>query len=423
MKNGIVQIGLMALAAMTIGLAGCNGSGGGDNGSNANGSEGNGGGTPIVSESGNEQSGDTIKIGLIASLNGDLRPWGVDCYEGAKLAVDEVNAAGGIGGMQVELVRQDSNSKPEEGKTAAEKLASDGVLGIIGEVSSGITLQIKEVSVPKGIPLVAVGATNPRVTENSNGLVFRVCYTDDLQGPVMAQFAYEYLAIRKVAVMTDQAQAYSQGLSESFINAFEELGGEIVAHESYESKQNQFGPQITAIKGASPQGIFISGYFNEAGPMARQIRQQGIGKDVHLFGGDGWDSSEIVTSGGDAIVGGFLCNHYNDEDDRAQVRDFLAKWAAADKDTEQPGTTMGALGYDATALMIDALKRCHEAGDDLNSTNLAKHLNETEGFEAVSGTINLKGHNGDPPKRALVVQLEQDGSQSFVIDYEASEVQ
>lgn len=421
MKNGIVQIGLMALAAMAIGLTGCN------NGESAGGggTEGGGdGGTVVQSGSGNEQEGDTIKIGIIASLNGELRPWGIDCYEGAKLAVDEINSAGGIDGKQIELIRQDSNSKAEEGKTAAEKLASEGVLGIIGEVSSSITLQIKEVAVAKGIPQVAVGATNPKVTQNSNGLVYRVCYTDDLQGPVMAKFAYDYLGIRNVAVMTDQAQAYSQGLSEAFINAFEEMGGTIVDEQSYETKQNQFGPQITAIKSKNPQGIFISGYFNEAGPMARQIRQQGLSKeDVVLFGGDGWDSSEIVASGGEAIVGGYLCNHYNDEDTRPQVAEFLAKWKAANLETEKPGTTMAALGYDATALMIDALKRCAAAGDALNSTNLAKHLGETEGFEAVSGTITLKGTDGDPPKRALVVQLEQDGSQSFVEDYEASEVQ
>lgn len=410
MKNGIVQIGLMALALATLGLSGC-----GNSGSSGNGSGGSG---TVVSGEGNT-AGDTIKIGIVASLNGDLRPWGTDSFDGAQLAIDEINAAGGIDGKRVELIRQDSNSRPEEGKTAAEKLASEGAVAILGEVASGITLQMKEVTVAKGIPLVAIGATNPLVTVNTNDLVFRVCYTDDLQGPVMAKFAYDHLGLRRVAVMTDQAQAYSQGLSKAFIDAFKAFGGTIVAEQSYESKQTQFTPQLTAIKNANPQGIFMSGYFNEVGPMARQIRDLGMA-DVALMGGDGWDSSEIVTSGGSAIVGGFLCNHYNNQDTRPQVATFLDLWR--EKKGGIPGTTMGALGYDAAALTIDALKRCAEAGETINSKNLAKYLNETESFPGVSGDITLKGNGGDPPKRALVVRLEADGSQSFVRAYEADEV-
>lgn len=409
MKNGIVQISIamLTLAGLML-MTGCKDPGG-------SGSSGSG------SSSGVTATGDTIKIGMVASLNGPNLAWGKDSQEGALLAIDEINEAGGINGKKIELVVQDSNSKAEEGKTAAEKLLSEGVIGVLGEVASGITLQMKEVTVPKGIPLVAIGATNPLVTKDANNLVFRVCYTDDLQGPVMAKFAYDYLGLRKVAVMTDEQQPYSQGLSDAFMAAFKGLGGEIVTEQSYETGQNQFGPQITAMQGFAPQGIFITGYFPEVGPMARQIRAAGM-KDTVLFGGDGWDSSEIVSAGGDAIVGSFLCNHYNNLDERPEVAMFLDKWKAR-SGGEVPGTTMAALGYDSAALVIDALKRMAEAGEEINSANLAKALSETEGFEGVSGTITLKGNNGDPPKRALVVKLEKDGSQTFVKAYEANEVQ
>jgi branched-chain amino acid transport system substrate-binding protein len=153
--------------------------------------------------------------------------------------------------------------------------------------------------------------------------------------------------------------------------------------------------------------------------MARQIRSQGL-KDAVLMGGDGWDSADLISNGGDAIVGGFFCNHYNDQDDRPEVGQFLTDFKAANGG-ELPGTTMGALGYDATALVLDALKRVSSAKKELNSKNLAEEIMNTEGFRAVSGDITLKGTTGDPQKRALVVEVRKDG---FVFSkaYEPAEV-
>lgn len=363
---------------------------------------------------GNAVDGDTIKIGLVASRTGPLQPWGQDCINGAELAVEQANEAGGIDGKMIELIIQDSESLPEKGKNAAENLAAQGVVGLLGEVSSGITGQIADVAYETGVPNVAVGATKPSITEQSNN-VFRVCYTDDFQGPVMAKFAYDDLGLRKVAVMTDIKQPYSQGLSESFKKNFVDMGGEIIIEENYESGATQFSGQLSNIKESSPDGIFLSGYFNEVGPIAKQARDLGIDKSVKLMGGDGWDSAEILSSGGDAIVGGYFCNHYNEREDRAQVTDFLSAFQA--KFGTKPGTTMGALGYDATALMIDALKRA----DSLDSKALTAAIEDTEGFEGVSGTITLKGQSGDPLKRALVVELQPEG-QVFAKDFSPEEV-
>ena len=358
-------------------------------------------------------SGDTIKIGIVAPVSGDNKPWGDDSVAGARMAVEEFNAAGGLNGKKIELLVGDSASRPEPAKSATEKLLSDGVIGIVGEVSSGNTMQIANSAFEKGVPVVAVGATRTDLTaEKAN--VFRVCYTDAFQGPVMAKFAYDKLGKRKVAVMTDNKLPYSQGLSESFKETFVKLGGEVVTEVFYEQGQTQFSGQLTELKAKNPDAIFCSGYFTEAGPIAQQARAAGI--TVPMMGGDGWDSNQILTSGGDAILGGFFCNHYNNKDNRSQVTDFLKKWHSKNGGKD-PGTTMAALGYDATALMLDALKRASEPG----AKALITALEETENFAAVSGDITLKGKNGDPPKRAIIVEVTkpdaQGNWQKFAIDY------
>lgn len=346
---------------------------------------------------GNTATGDTIKIGLVASLSGDLRPWGADCENGAKLAVEEFNAAGGVNGKKVDLMVQDSQSAPEKGKTAAEKLISDGALGLVGEVASGITAQIGQSAYEKGVPVVAVGATRTDITDIGAN-IFRVCYTDDFQGPVMAKFAYEELGLRNIAIMTDIKQPYSVGLSASFKSYFEKLGGKVVDEQKYESQQTQFSSQLTAIKDKTPDGLFLSGYFNEVGPIIRQANEMGI-KGPYL-GGDGWDSREIITNAGEAIKNGYFCNHYNNDEDRPAVKDFLAAWQAKYKSL--PATTMGALGYDAMKVTLEGLKNAKE----LNSKSLIEAIENTENLHGVSGDITLKGRNGNPPKRALVVGLD-----------------
>jgi branched-chain amino acid transport system substrate-binding protein len=410
----------LALAAIAFGIAiGCNGGSGTAGSGNAGTStpttstEGGGGTTgarSMPTAEGNKATGE-ISIGLVASQNGELRPWGVDCVNGAKLAIEEFNKAGGVGGKQVKLLIEDSGSNPEQGKSAAEKLISSGVLGLVGEVSSGITGQMAQSAFEKGVPLVAVGATNPSITKIGAN-VFRVCYTDDMQGPVMARFAYEELNLRKVAVLTDVKQPYSTGLSASFAKAYKELGGEIVDEQSYETGQTQFSGQLTNLKAKNPDGLFLSGYFPEVGPIARQAKEAGL--NVKMLGGDGWDSSEILNSGGEAILGSYFCNHYNNKENRPEVKDFLSRWTA--KYGGEPATTMGALGYDATMLTLQALK----TAKGTTSKDLTEALENTTAFNGVSGAINLKGNAGDPPKRALVVELTKQG-QVFAKAYEASE--
>jgi branched-chain amino acid transport system substrate-binding protein len=362
----------------------------------------------------NGSGADVIKIGLVTSENGDLKPWGIDSENGALMAIDEVNAAGGIHGKKVQLLVEDSNSKPDVGKSATEKLLSEGVVCVLGEVASGISLGMKGATVAAKVPQIAVGATRTDLTDGCNS-VFRVCYTDKLQGPVMAKFAYDELRLRKMAIMTDNSQPYSQGLSASFREYFTKLGGQIVDEENYQGKQTAFSGQLTNLKAKNPDGVFCSGYFNEVGPIVHQAREAGIDKNVPFLGGDGWDSKEIMQSGGDAIVGSYFCNHYNNADPSPVVQAFLKNWKTA-SGGDAPATTMGALGYDAAKLACDAIGRATA----VTPAAIRDALDNTVDFHGVSGDITLKGWHGNPPKRALVVQLTSDvnAPQKFVKAYD-----
>lgn len=402
MTKAIPFVGGIVALSLAATLVGCKAPGGASS-SSSGGAAGTGGAESarvMPTENGPTVTGDTIRIGLVASLNGASKPWGEDCKSGAQLAIDEANAAGGINGKKIELVIEDSNSQPQDGRVAAQKLVSEGVICVLGEVASGITRPMTDVTYAAGVPQVAIGATAVDITKQY-GNVFRVCYNDDFQGPVMAKYAYDELKARSVAVMTDNKLPYSQGLSESFKAAFEKLGGTIVSEEFYEQGNAQFTGQITNLKSKNPDGIFLSGYFNEVGPIAKQLRQNGV--NVPLFGGDGWDSSELINSGGEAIVGGVFCNHYTSTENRPEVKDFLAKWKT--KYGGQPGTTMGALTFDAANLVIQALRNCSE----LSAKELITQIDQVENFNGVTGMITLKGQNGDPLKSALVVKVTRTG--------------
>lgn len=398
----------LAVSAIALVMAGCGSGNAGGTEPTASGSpsgkSGSGGpaltGRDMPTAPGNAVEGDTIKVGLIASLNGEQQPWGLDSKNGAQLAVDELNAAGGINGKKVELVIEDTGSKPEGGKSATEKLVSeDKVVCVLGEVASGITLPAAQVCQENSVPIIAIGATRIDVTQQG-GAVFRVCYTDDFQGAAMAKYAYEDLKLRKVAIMTDRKLPYSTGLSEVFSKAFTGMGGEIVAEEKYESGNIDFKAQLTNIKSKNPDGLFCSGYFTEVGPIARQ--RQALGLNVPMLGGDGWDSKDLLDSGGEGIIGGYFANHYHKSEDRPEVKKFVEAYKA--KFGSDAGTAMAALSYDAANVCFDALKRAKS----LDSKALIEAVGQTKDFKGVSGNITI-GPDGNAQKPTLVLKVEKDG--------------
>jgi branched-chain amino acid transport system substrate-binding protein len=409
MKRELALLSALVLAsAVFSGCAGCNSSKGdgeaGGPSSGTTGGEENGGAAAaraMPTAPGNPIEGDTIKIGMIASLSGDNQPWGEDSKNGAMLAVEEFNSAGGVNGRNVELLVEDTASKPESGKSATEKLVGeDRVAAVVGEVASGITIQAAAVCQENGVPLVSVGATRVDITQNK-GAVFRACFTDNFQGAAMARFAYEDLKLRSVAVMTDRKLPYSTGLSDVFKKAFESFGGKVVTEEFYESGGNMdFKAQLTNIKAKNPDGLFCSGYFTEVGPIARQREQ--VGLNVPMFGGDGWDSTKLIDSGGTGILGGYFLNHYHNSEQRPEVQEFVRKFQA--KYGHPPATAMGALGYDAANVVLTALK----ASDPKDGSELLKAIAAVKDMKGVSGSITI-GPDGNAQKPALVLRVEKTG--------------
>lgn len=353
---------------------------------------------PTSTGPGNVTEGDTIRVGMIASLSGPEKPWGEESVNGARLVIDEFNAAGGVNGKKIELIVEDTAGDPAQGKSATERLIGERkVVAILGEIASGVTAPSAQVAQEKGVPIISPGSTRIDLA-NIGNMFFRVCYTDDFQGAMMAKFAYEKLGLRNVAVLTDKKLPYSTGLSDAFKTVFTSLGGKIATEAFYEKDQTDFKGQLTNIKAANPDGLFCSGYFTEIGPIARQKRD--VGLDVPMFGGDGWDSSELLQAGGEGIIGSYYSNHYSNLEDRPEVKAFVE--AFKKRYGREPANAMGALGYDAAAVLCDALKRA--TGYD--SKSIRDAIAATKDFQGVSGSITI-GPDGNAQKAGLILTAKK----------------
>jgi branched-chain amino acid transport system substrate-binding protein len=352
---------------------------------------------PTSTGAGNKVEGDTIKVGLIASLSGSEKPWGDESKRGAQLAIDQINESGGINGKKLELIAEDTGGLPASGKTATERLVSSkGVIAVLGEVASGVTGPSAEVCQTAGVPIITIGSTRTALS-NTGDMFFRVCYTDAFQGAMLAKFAFENLGIKNVAILTDKQLPYSVGLSDDFRTYFEKLGGKVAAEDFYEKGTTDFKAQLTNLKAKNPEGLFCSGYFTEIGPIARQ--RAAVGLDVPMFGGDGWDSKELLTAGGEGIMGAYYSNHYSNLEERAEVKDFVAKFKEAYG--AEPSNAMGALGYDAALVLIDALKRASA----MDSKSIRDAIASTSGLKCVSGTITM-GSDGNAQKPGIILKAE-----------------
>jgi len=336
-----------------------------------------------------------IVIGEFASLTGGTASFGQSSHKGVEMAVDEVNAAGGVLGKKVRLVSEDNQSKAGESATVVRRMISrDQIVALIGEVASSRSLEAAPIAQQNKIPMISPASTNPKVTEVGD-YVFRVCFIDPFQGAVLAKFMLQS-GWKNAAILTDVKQDYAVGLTEFFKDYFTKNGGTIVSEQSYSSGDKDFKAQLTSIRGANPQAILVSGYYNEAGLIASQARELDL--NVPLLGGDGWDSPSLVDVAGAAMEGNFFSNHFSAEDTSPAVQNFLVKFKA--KYNEDPDA-MAALGYDATNLLFDAIKR---AGST-ESAGLRTAIASTKDFPGVTGSITLdEKRNASKPAVILVVK-------------------
>ncbi len=347
---------------------------------------------------------ETIKIGEYASLTGKEAAFGQSSHKGTLLAVEQVNAAGGVLGRQIELVSDDNQSKQGESATIVKKLIfRDKVVGIVGEVASMRSLEAAPICQVYKVPMISPSSTNPKVTQIGN-YIFRVCFIDPFQGTVMAKFAKDTLKMRRVAVVTSVSSAYSVGLSKYFMERFTSDGGEVVVEQKYTEGDKDFNAQLTAIKAAGVEGIYVSGYYTEAALICKQARDLGI--TVPLFGGDGWEAPELVEIGGAAVNGCYYSTHYSPQSDSPIVRNFVAKFQAR-YGGETPDA-MAALGYDSLEVMVDAMRR---AGST-DGPAIRDALAATKDFPGVTGVTTIdKDRNAS---KAAVVDEVVDGKFKFV---------
>jgi branched-chain amino acid transport system substrate-binding protein len=337
----------------------------------------------------------TIRIGVFNSLTGGTATFGISSTQGVRMAADEWNAKGGLLGKQIELIVEDDQSKPEEAAMAVQKLINQNrVAAILGEVASSRTLAGAPIAQKAGIPLITPASTNPRVTRVGD-FIFRVCFTDSFQGVVCARFAANNLKIKRLAILKDIKNDYSVGLADFFRQNLLALGGQIVSEESYSEGDTDFRAQITSIKAANPEGIFIPGYYTEAGLIAKQVAEQNL--KVHLIGGDGWDSPRTAEIGGDAVEGAFFCNHYSADDTSKLVRDFVN---AYQKRHGYVPDAMAPLAYDAANLLFAAIQK---AGST-EGRAVRDAIAGTRDFPGVCGTITIDAER-NARKPAVILQI------------------
>lgn len=338
-----------------------------------------------------------IRIGEFSSLTGREAGLGQYTHMGVQLALEEINAAGGVLGRPLELVAEDTRSQAGESATAVHKLIQrDRVAAIIGESASGRCLEGAPIAQKAGVPVVSPAATNPKVTEVGD-CIFRVCFTDPFQGTLMARFARETLKVRRVGLLVDVAATYSVGLASFFRERFQAEGGTIVAEQRFSGGDKDFRAQLTALKAAGVEAIFAPSYYGDGGLILRQARQ--LDFTGPMLGGDGWEAPELVQIGGPAADGAFFPVHFSLEDPAERSKEFLRRFEAR---FGRPPTGVSALGYDALQLIADAIRRAGSAEPAAIRTALAA----TRDFEGLTGRIELDaGRNARKP--AAIIQVRE----------------
>lgn len=353
--------------------------------------------------------GGEFHIGANLELSGAVATYGSSIAEGIDLAVEEINEAGGINGMQIKVTKFDNKSDAAEATNGIIKLVNqDNVDAIIGAATSGNTVAQVQIANEKETILLTPSGTAPIVTINEDGslneYVFRTSYIDPFQGTIAANFAIEELGVKTAAIYADNASDYAKGLAAAFKETFEAAGGEIVAEEAYVAKDTDFRSTLTRINSANPEFVFIPGYYEEVGLIVAQARE--IGLDVPLMGADGWDSPTLVElAGPEALNNTFITNHYSSEDPDDIIQNFVTKFG--EKYGGNKPNAFHALGYDSVYLLKDAIER---AGST-DSVAIKDALEATENISLVSGNVTID-ENHNPVKSATILEYV-DGEQVF----------
>lgn len=350
---------------------------------------------PANNSSSTKPDGDTVKIGVLAPLTGNVAVYGVSTNYGVQMAFEEINAAGGIGGKQVELKTLDEKGDVSEAVNAYNMLVSQDIVALIGDVTSKPTIAVAELAAEDNMPMITATGTAAEITQKGEN-IFRTCFMDPTQGKAMATFAKDELGVGSVGVLSNPADDYSMGVADAFKSTCQTLGISVVGDEGYGSSDKDFNTQLTSILGKNPDALFISDYYNNVSLMAIQARA--LGFTGPILGPDGFDG--VVGATAPEQVGVlnnlYFTSHYSMSDTAEKVQNFVKGYQA--KYGSDP-TAFAALGYDTAYIVADAIGRAGSTDpqaiiDALKSTSYA----------GVTGDITFDA-NGDSVKSISIITI------------------
>ena len=339
----------------------------------------------------------TIKIGYFGDLTGPTFNFGQSAINGVLMVADEVNQAGGINGRRIDVVIEDDRGSPEEAARLTAKLIDqDKVIAIIAGGTSGNSRAAAPKAQSSHVPFISPSSTDPAVTQAGN-YIFRACFVDTFQGEVMAHFTANTLKAQKAAILFDFNSSYGRGLTDYFELSFAKFGGRIVSKQSYTQGDADFKGQLSSIRAAEPDVIYIPGYYGDVAIIAKQARM--IGLTQPLLGGDGWDAPELWQLGGDALNGSYISTHYSVDDPSPAIQTFVGAYK------QRYGNLLpdahAALAYDASRLLIDAITRAGTTDGE----KLRDALAQTKDFAGVTGVISMDADR-NAVKPAVVLKLQ-----------------
>lgn len=345
--------------------------------------------------------GETIKIGLGFDLTGAESSLDLPASNGALLAVDEINAAGGVLGMQIEAISHDTRYEMDlTAQVAQQFVEQDGVISVVGFTDSDSVLASGPIIQGAGIPFITAGATSPLLPEQVGDLFFMACFGDNVQAAAAAEYAFEQFG-DTAYLLTDTGVEYTTLLAEYFKVRFEELGGTIVLEDTYADDATDFTTQITKVRALSeqPAFYFISAMPYNVGPVVLQMRQAGL--DGPIVGGDGYDTPDIVSVAGESANNVFFTTHalMDTELGTEGIQAFIA--AYTDAYGHAPENAFAALGYDAVKLLADAIER---AGST-DAAAIQAALLETTDFPGITGSITFGDGVQIPQKGVTIIEI------------------
>lgn len=348
--------------------------------------------------SSNSEDEKVIKIGAIGPLTGKASTYGQSVKNGAELLQEEINKSGGINGKEIRFIFEDDQADPTPSIQAFNKLAdNDKVVAILGPVTSGATTAVAPNATSKKIPLITPTATEPNITNKGGEYVFRGCFIDSFQGEILAKYAKESLNKKTAAVLYNAGSDYSKGIAETFKKDFESKGGQVTEYLSYNDGDTDFNAQLTKIKSTNPDVLVLPDYYNVVGLIAKQARATGI--TSQFLGGDGWESEELYSIGGEAVNGALYINHYYSGDTDENVKKFVDAYKA--KFNKDPDA-FAALGYDTAKVLVKAI----EKSGDLSADKIKESLASME-LDSVTGHIKFNEERS-AVKSASIIKVDSE---------------